>query len=308
MFNLERSGLVKKLFFLLLLIIISSFVFIGCSENSKTKTIIIGSKPFNEQYIVANMMAILLRKNGFNVEIKQGLGGSLINFEALKKDQIDAYLEYTGTAYNVILKLPPLKNWNPDYVYEKSKEEMLSKYSILTIAKLGFRDDYAIAIKKDFAQKHDINNLSELSNYAPSMTLGTDPEFATRQDGLPRIKEIYGYKFGNVKQMEPTLMYEAIKDNQVNAISSYTTDSRVDMFGLKVLEDNKSALPPYDAIIIVNKNFAEKYPEAIKILQKLNNVINTYEMRALNYKFDAEKESADSIAKEFLIKKGLIKD
>lgn len=297
----------KKVFVLLLVVAVTTFVAMGCSSNSKFKTIVIGSKPFNEQYIVANMMAILLKENGFNVEIKQGLGGSLINFEALKKDQIDAYLEYTGTAYNVILKLPPLKNWNPEYVYEKGKEEMLSKYSILTIAKLGFRDDYAIAIKKDFAQKYDINNLSELSKYAPSMTLGTDPEFATRQDGLPRIKEIYGYSFGKVKQMEPTLMYEAVKDNQVNAISSYTTDSRVDMFGLKVLEDDKSALPPYDAIIIVNKKFAEQYPEAVKVLQKLNNVINTDEMRALNYKFDVEKESADSIAKEFLIKKGLIK-
>ncbi|AWB10166.1 osmoprotectant transport system substrate-binding protein [Thermodesulfobium acidiphilum] len=77
----------KKIFVLLLVIAVASLVSIGCSNNSKTKTIVIGSKPFNEQYIVANMMATLLKENGFNVEIKEGLGGSLINFEALKKDQ-----------------------------------------------------------------------------------------------------------------------------------------------------------------------------------------------------------------------------
>lgn len=280
----------------------------GCiGQNEEVLTIVIGSKPFNEQYILAHMIALLLEENGFKAEVKEGLGGTLVNYEALKRGQITLYVEYTGTAYNNILKLEPPEKWDSDYVYEKSKEEMLKRDGVLTLVKLGFRDDYAIAVKKDFAEENNLKTLSDLAPYAPEMTLGTDPEFATRPDGLPRIKEVYGFTFGEVKQMEPTLMYEAIKNGQVDAISAYTTDARVDLFGLKILEDDKGALPPYDAVILIKKDFADKYPEVVEVLKKLEGLIDTDTMRALNYKYDVEKKDARDIAREFLIEKGLIK-
>ncbi|MDK2946617.1 MAG: osmoprotectant transport system substrate-binding protein [Geotoga sp.] len=298
----------KKILALVMGAILVITVLCGCTtQKEETTTIVIGSKPFNEQYIVAHMMAILLEENGYKAEVKEGLGGTMINYEALKKGQIHAYVEYTGTAYNEILKLDPPKEWNPDYIYDKSAEEMLKKDNIITVAKLGFRDDYAIAVKKDLAEKHNLKKLSDLAPYAPDMTLGTDIEFATRPDGLPRIKEVYGFTFGNVKQMEPTLMYEAIKNDEVDSISAYTTDSRVDLFNLKILEDDKGALPPYDAIIIMNKDFTDKHPDVVNVLKKLNGVLDTDTMRALNYQYDVEKKDADKIAREFLTKKGLIK-
>lgn len=280
----------------------------GCiGQNEEAPTIVIGSKPFNEQYILAHMIALLLEENGFKADVKEGLGGTLVNYEALKRGQITLYVEYTGTAYNNILKLDPPEKWDPEYVYGKSKEEMLKRDGILTLVKLGFRDDYAIAVKKDFAEEHSLQKLSDLAPYAPEMTLGTDPEFATRPDGLPRIKEVYGFTFGEVKQMEPTLMYEAIKNGQVDAISAYTTDARVDLFGLKILEDDKGALPPYDAVILIKKDFADEHPEVVEVLKKLEGIIDTDTMRQLNYKYDVEKKDAREIARDFLIEKGLIK-
>ncbi|WP_236626970.1 glycine betaine ABC transporter substrate-binding protein [Palaeococcus pacificus] len=253
------------------------------------------------------MIALLLEEEGYDVDVKEGLGGTLVNYEALKKGQIHMYVEYTGTAYNVILKLPPLEKWDPNIVYEKSKEELLKRDGVLVAVKLGFRDDYAIAVKKSFADEKGISKISELEEYASKMTLGTDPEFASRPDGLPQIKKVYGFTFEDVKQMEPTLMYEAIKNDQVDAITAYTTDARVDLFNLKILEDDKGALPPYDAIIIVTKEFADKHPEVMEVLKKLENKIDTDTMRKLNYKYDVEKKDAREIAREFLIEQGLIK-
>ncbi|WP_290596284.1 MULTISPECIES: glycine betaine ABC transporter substrate-binding protein [unclassified Archaeoglobus] len=163
-------------------------------------------------------------------------------------------------------------------------------------------------MKKNFADMKGIEKLSELAPHAAEMTLGTDPEFATRPDGLPRIKEVYGFTFGAVKQMEPTLICEAIKNDQVDVISAYTTDARVDLFGLKILEDDKGALPPYDAVILLKKGFADKHPEVVEVLKKLEGLIDTDTMRALNYKYDVEKREAREIAEEFLVEKGLIKD
>jgi len=106
--------------------------------------------------------------------------------------------------------------------------------------------------------------------------------------------------------MEPTLMYEAIKNDQVDVIPAYTTDARVDLFNLKILEDDKGALPPYDAIIIVKKDLAANQ-KLMEVLKKLDGKIDTDTMRALNYLYDVEKKDAREIARNYLVKEGLIK-
>lgn len=291
----------KKLFIVIILVIVL-FVSNSCQRDK----IIIGSKPFNEQYILAHMIASLLEAHGYMAEVKEGLGGTLINYEALRQEQIDSYVEYTGTAYNVILKEPPLKNWNPQLIYEKVEKGLLEKDGIVVVAKIGFKDDYAIALRKDWARTHDVLKLSQLKAFAPAIKLGTDPEFATRPDGLAQIKKVYGFTFGKIMQMQPTLIYQAIKNNKVEAITAYTTDARVELFDLQILEDDKGALPPYDAIILMNKTLASN-EEMAKIIKKLNSKIDSDEMRRLNRLYDVEKKNAKEIAREFLAKEALIK-
>ncbi len=252
------------------------------------------------------MIALLLEDGGYTVDVKEGLGGTLVNYEALKRGQIHTYVEYTGTAYNVILKLSPPENWDPQLVYEEVEKGLLEQDKVVILNKLGFRDDYAIAVQADWAEANGVSKISELSNYAPAMTFGSDPEFATRPDGLPQVDKIYGFEFKEVKQMQPTLMYEAIRNNQVDAIPAYTTDGRVDLFNLKILEDDKGALPPYDAIIIVKEEFAAK-SDIVEIINKLQEKIDTDTMRKLNYLYDVEKKEARDIAREFLIENELIK-
>ena len=296
---------VKKwiVLFVLVFIIFASFSVTALMQ--KPGKIVLGSKLFNEQYILAHMIAHLMRDNGLQAEVKESLGGTMINYEALKKGNIDAYVEYTGTAYNVILKLPPLEQWDPNEVYQKVEQGLMEQDNIAIAARLGFRDDYAIALHKDWVKEHNIVRLSELEPYADDLSLGTDPEFASRPDGLPQIDKVYGFTFGRVRQMQPTLMYEAIKSNQVDAIGAYTTDSRVDLYNLSIVEDDKGALPPYDAVIIVRKEMAEN-EELMKIFKILEDQIDTETMRRLNRLYDIDKKEASDIAKEFLVEKGFI--
>jgi osmoprotectant transport system substrate-binding protein len=289
--------------FVLVIIIFASFSFTSLMQ--KPEKIILGSKLFNEQYILAHMIAHLMRDNGLQADVKESLGGTMINYEALKKGNIDAYVEYTGTAYNVILKLPPLEKWDPDEVYQKVEQGLMEQDNIAIAARLGFRDDYAIALHKEWVKENQIVRISDLEPYADDLSLGTDPEFASRPDGLPQIDKIYGFTFGRVRQMQPTLMYEAIKNNQVDAIGAYTTDSRVDLYNLSIVEDDKGALPPYDAVIIVRKERAEN-EELMKIFKILEDQIDTETMRRLNRLYDIDKKEASDIAKEFLIEKSFI--
>jgi len=297
---------VKKCVMLFVLVIVIFSLFSATALMQMPKKVVLGSKLFNEQYILAHMIAHLMRDNGIEADVKESLGGTMINYEALKKGNIDAYVEYTGTAYNVILKLPPLEQWDPDYIYEEVERGLMEQDGIAIAARFGFRDDYAIALHKDWVMENNVVTISDLEPYADDLSLGTDPEFASRPDGLPQIDKIYGFTFGRVRQMQPTLMYEAIKNNQVDAIGAYTTDSRVDLYNLSIVEDDKGALPPYDAVIIVRKEFMEN-EELMQIFKKLEGQIDTDTMRRLNKLYDIDKKEAADIAKDYLVEKGFIK-
>src|SRR6056297_3702099 len=122
----------------LLIIVFLVFAVLSSFAQTQDKKIVMGSKLFNEQYILSHMIAHLLIDAGYQAEVKTALGGTMINYEALKQGNIDAYIEYTGTAYNVILKLPPLEQWNSEQVYQQVEEELLEQDQIAIAAQIGF--------------------------------------------------------------------------------------------------------------------------------------------------------------------------
>ena len=278
------------------------------NDTDAEETIVIGSKLFQESYILAHMTSLVLEDAGYKTDVKQGLGGTFVNYEALKIGQIHTYAEYTGTAYSQILNLGQLEEWEGQLVFDETEKGLLEQDSIIIVSNLGFENSYAIAVREDWAEENGITKISDLEPYASEMTIGTDPEFATREDGLPSIKNTYGIEFKDYKQAVATVMYEAIKNGDVEAISAYTTDTRNDVFNLRVLEDDKNALPPYDAILIVTESFSERNPEAIDALKKLEGAIDTDKMRQLNHQFDVEKKQPRSIAYEFLVNEGIIEE
>ena len=302
-------------FYVIVFFLIATWLLVsGCAENANNGqnatqapgTIIIGTKPFQESDITANMISILLENQGYKTEVKENFGGTLVNYAALKEGDIQSYVDYTGTIYSVILKKPPLKEWDPEEVYRECEQGMLTNDSVEIAARLGFENAYAIAVDKDWAEAHGVSNISDLAPYATELTIGTDTEFDTREDGLPQITRVYGFTFKSNKSMAQSAMYEAMRDKKVDAISAYTTDSRNDLYGIKVLNDDKHAFPPYDAVILVSGDFAQKNPKAMEALGKLNNRINEDTMRRLNAQYDINGRNAREIAHDFLASENLI--
>ncbi|MHC1757364.1 MAG: glycine betaine ABC transporter substrate-binding protein [Methanosarcina sp.] len=304
-----------KFHFIAVLLLVAVLLVSGCTENSQNEgnnsvqpaeKVVIGTKLFQESYITAHMVSLLLEKQGYETEVKENLGGTLVNYEALKKGDIQSYTEYTGTIYSQILKKPPLEDWDPAVVYEESEQGMLESDGVVIAARLGFEDAYAIAVDREWAESRNVSTISDLEPYASEMSVGTDPEFATREDGLPQLARVYGFSFHNYNSMAPGIMYEAMKNEEVDAISAYTTDTRNDLYELKVLEDDKNALPPYDAVVLVTEAFAQENPEAMNAIAQLNGRIDQDTMRRLNGEYDIEGREARDIAKDFLIEEGLI--
>ncbi|MDD4255001.1 MAG: glycine betaine ABC transporter substrate-binding protein [Methanofollis sp.] len=277
----------------------------GCAgvPGQGGQTAVVGAKTFNEQYILAEMIALLLGEEGYATEVKANMNDATL-YEGIRKGQVDVYVEYTGTAYSQLLKIPPMTEWNPDTVHDKVKAG-LSAEGVTVLSKVGFRDDYTVAVPEAWAGEKNVTTISDLAPHAGEMVLGTDYVFPNREDGLPQLAKVYNFTFGEARQMAPTLMYEAIKNGEVDAITPYTTDTRVDLYKLRILEDEKSAFPPYHAIILANDRIAGDQ-KATAALAVLSDRIDAEKMRQLNYQFDVEKKDARQIARDYLVAEGLI--
>lgn len=278
---------------------------VGYQAFNEDETIVIGTKNYTEARIEGRLLSILIEENtDYETEIKE-LGGTLPAFEALKSQDIDAYVEYTGTAIEAILKRESGDSTS-DEVYDIVKEEYDKQYDITWLEPLGFNNTYTFAVKEDLAKENNLETFSDLANVADELTLGATVEFIERSDGYPGVKEAYGFEFGETNGLDPGLRYNAIASDEVDIIDAFSTDGKIIDLNLVVLEDDKDFFPPYYAAPIIHNDSLKKYPELKKVLETLGNTISDEEMQEMNYLVDVEKEDMEKVAREFLAKKGLI--
>lgn len=294
----------KKIFAsALALIMIISLV--GC--GSKTKKVVVASKPMTEQYILAEMITALIESNtDIKVEKKLGIGGGTSNIQpAMLKGEIDIYPEYTGTGWLFVLKKDLIKD--PAKLYEEVKKEYSAKYAIKWLGLYGFNDTYALAIKKSVADKLNINTYSDLASKSDSLKFGAEPDFYEREDGYKGLQKEYGFKFKEKREMDIGLKYEAINSDNVDVINAFSTDALLKKYDLKVIKDEKNFFPSYFATTLIREETLKKYPELEKVLNKLEGKINDEEMTQMNYLVEKEKKDPKDVAMEFLKSKGLLK-
>ncbi|MCL6547367.1 MAG: glycine/betaine ABC transporter substrate-binding protein [Alicyclobacillus sp.] len=279
----------------------------GAARTAGKPPIIVGSKSFTENILIGDMMYDLLKANlpGATVENKQDLGGTMVPWNALLSGQIDMYTEYTGTGLVDILKQPP--SHDPNYTYNYVAKWYPKKYKIDWMKRLGFNDTYAIAVPEKIAKQYHLKTISDLSKVANQLVFGAEPEFFSRPDGFPGLAKTYGLHFKATRQINVGLKYAAAGRGDVQVIDVFATDGNLIRYHMVVLQDDKKLYPPYDAAPIVREDIIKAYPKIPSILNKLAGKISDKEMQELNYQVDVLHHSADAVAKDFLIKEGLLK-
>jgi osmoprotectant transport system substrate-binding protein len=270
-----------------------------------SKTIVIGSKDFTENIILGEIIAQMLEaKTDLKVERKLNMGGTFVNFEALKKGDIDIYADYTGTGLTAQLKMDVIND--ADKVYNIVQKEFNKRFKLKWLRPFGFNNTYAIAVREDFAQKNNITKVSDLVPLAPNLVFGAEHEFFNRQDGYDGMIKTYGLKFKDVAKMQVALKYQAIAQGKMEVTDAFATDGQLITYKLKVLEDDKNFFPPYYAAPVVRIDTLEKHPEIEEVLNQLGGKINDEEMQKMNYQAEAENKPVEDVAKDFLKSKGLI--
>lgn len=287
------------------IILIAAGSFTLFSNAKAEDKIVIGSKNYNEQIILGNIVADLIEdKTDLQVERKLNLGGSQVTFSAINKGDIDAYVEYTGTAYVSILNQKPMNN--PEKVYDYVSKQFQQKYGIKWLKPLGFNNTYAMAVRQDTAQKYGLATVSDLAKVSDQLILGPTIEFSTRDDGLKGLTKTYQMNFKDVKAVDGGLRYTALDHHKSDVIDAFSTDGLIKAFDLKLLKDDKHFFPPYYAVPIIKEKTLQEHPELKKVLNSLAGKLTEDKMRELNYRVDSLKQSPAKVAKEFLQAEGLI--
>ncbi|MFA7068925.1 MAG: glycine betaine ABC transporter substrate-binding protein, partial [Acidaminococcaceae bacterium] len=276
------------------------------SEFNRNKDVFrIGSKNYTEQIILGNLVGDLLEaKTNLKVERHLNLGGTNVCFSAITSDEIDMYIDYSGTLYTEMLDNKPISDVKK--VYDISKRDIQKEFNITLLKQMNFNNTYTMAIKQSLANKYNIFKISDLKVYGGMLRAGTTLEFLNRADGMAGLTSAYGFKFKSVKGLDGASRYVALQSDDVDLVDAYSTDGLLKKFKLVVLKDDEHFFPPYYAVPLVRSEVLKKHPEIIKPIGQLGTLLDDKTMQDLNYQVDELGKSPKTVAHNFLVEKGLI--
>jgi osmoprotectant transport system substrate-binding protein len=281
----------------------------GGSAGGNGATIVVGSKDFTEEFIVAEMYALLLENNGFKVERKLNLGGTPIAQQALVNKQIDLYPEYTSTGLLEVLK--DTKTYSSaQQIYDAVKSGYEQQFQITWLQPAPFNDSNTFAVTQETAQKYNLKTFSDLFAHAADLRLGGPAEFPGRDD-TKHVEQVYNTQISKFKEYVQLgtgpLRYDALKSGQVDAVVAFGTDGRIGADNLVVLQDDKNAYPIYQIAPVVRQDVLQANPAIADTLNKLAPLLTDQVMASLNAKVDVDGQAYEDVAQEFLKQQGLIK-
>lgn len=275
---------------------------------SQQEEIVIAGKLGSEPDILIEMYQALIEEENPKVKItlKPNFGKTSFLFSALEHDQIDIYPEFTGTVLGSLVDYNGELPKDPQQTYELANELLESKHQMTLLAPMKYENTYALTVTNDFAQKNNLKTISDLKNIQEQVLAGFTLEFADREDGYLGLNQ-QGLQLKEVKTMEPSLRYEALKTNDVQVIDAYSTDAQIKAYDLKILEDDWDYFPSYRGAPLMKKDFKKTHPKIVKALEKLTNQITEEEMASMNYAVQVEKKTPKMVARDYLEKNHLLK-
>jgi osmoprotectant transport system permease protein len=258
----------------------------------------IGSKNFTEQILLGELLAQTLESQGIKVERRLNLGGTFICDQALRSGDIDAYVEYSGTAFTAVFHQPAKTD------AAQVLEDIRRRYAaagVTVLPPLGFENTFAILVRSQDAEQLHLKTIGDVAPQAPKWRAGFGYEFLQRADGWPGLSRAYGLTFSaSPTAMDLSLIYRALADRQVDLIAGDATSGLVDAYRLTMLQDDRHYFPPYDAVPLARSATLLARPEVKAVLESLGGAVSVTDMRRMNRAVDADRHDPAVVVREFL--------
>jgi osmoprotectant transport system substrate-binding protein len=270
-------------------------------QSAQAQAIVVGGKNFTEQQLISEMTAQLLKAKGFSVDKRTGMGSAPLR-QAQEAGQIDVYWEYTGTSLITYNKVTD--KLDAAQTYAKVKELDAAK-GLVWLNPSKANNTYALAMRKADAASKGIKSISDLAakvKGGQGLTFACNAEFYARPDGLRPLQKAYGFEFArdNIVRMDTGLVYQALRDAQVDVGLVFATDGRIPAFDFVVLTDDKGYFPNYALTPVVRKAILDKNPKLADALNELSGKLDDQTMAKLNASIDVERKTVEEVAANFL--------
>jgi len=260
-------------------------------------TVEVGSKRFTESYILGEILARAVDHAGeARGRHQPGLGNTAIVFAALKAGAIHLYPEYTGTIALELLgrkDAPPLPELN----------ERLKAHGLAAGVRLGFSNSYALAMLESRAAELGVGTLSDLARH-PGLRIAISQEFLNRSDGWPGLKRVYHLPHSVVRGLDHGLAYEALARGEADIVDVYSTDAKIERYGLRVLRDDRAFFPRYEAVLLFRADLPQRFPRTWQAMQRLEGRISERQMTQMNAAAELSGVALAQIADDFLAGRG----
>lgn len=274
-----------------------SLLLVACS-GEQGGDVTVGSKNFTESVILGEVLAQTLERAGCQVDRKLNMGGTFVADRAIRNGEIDAYVEYSGTALTAILNQGDVSGRER---IERLIREEYEKAGLIWGPALGFENTFAMIVRRDYADEHRLRTISDLAKVESVARPGFGYEFAERPDGWRGLLREYELDFTNPPStMDLGLTYRALAEGRIDLIAGNSTDGLIEHLELLALEDDREYFPPYDAVVVHRAELDSICSGAAAALGELEGRFDAATMRSLNYEVDGEKQDVGVVVARFL--------
>jgi osmoprotectant transport system substrate-binding protein len=283
----------------------------GGDGGGEGGSLTIGGASFTEATIMVELYAQLLEDAGYSTDTETVESRELYEPE-LESGGIDIVPEYAATMAEFLndkvngVEAPDVATSDVDATVAALRE--LAEPLGLTVLDPGEAvDQNAFAVTEEFATQHDLQTLSDLGDSGLPIRLAAGDDCPERPFCQPGLEDTYGIDITGIdpKGVGTVQSKRAVQNGEDDMVLVTTTDATLGDFDLVLLEDDKNLQAADNVLPVVNTESAGD-PEIADTLGRLTEVLTTQDLIELNRQVDAERLTAEDVARDYLEEKGLV--
>jgi osmoprotectant transport system substrate-binding protein len=269
----------------------------------------VGSKDFTENILLGEMVALLAEEQNISVERKLSHGSSFACLHALEHDDLDIYVDYSGTLLALKGKLSGAET--AEQAWKNAQNLARDNTPPLVWGnRLGFNNSFTLWVRPEMARKHGLQAISDLEKLNRPIRFAYDEEFRRRPiDGLTPMLARYGLERDeeSIQNEDEDVLARALERDEVDVLVDTSTSGQAAEFGWLALTDDAHFFPPYEAAPLARKQIVDQFPELKQMFKDLSGLLTEEEVRERVKEIDIYGADPREVARNFLIEKDLLK-
>jgi osmoprotectant transport system substrate-binding protein len=268
-------------------------------------TITVGDKNFAEQFVLGQLYVQALRAQGFSVNINQNIGPTDVTVQALENGSLTVYPEYLNTFNTAIAGYHHSFRTLLD-AYQGAQHYALA-HGMQVLAPTPFSDTDGLAVTVAYAASNHLRSIADLNRLSAGIVVGGPVQFQTGSPGLPDLNLDYGFVPIGYRAMAVGDQYAALNNDTIQAADVNTTDGQLITGDYVLMRDPRHTFGWGNVVPVVSaKAVAAEGSAFTDTIQRVDDALDTYSIRQLNYAVSIAGLDPAAVARQFLQTHGLL--